>query len=159
MIGDAKWYTAAVSYYNMLSNDVYIMERGSEVGTKDSGVSITKTISWVGKVALIYASDYAYSSKECYKSVVLNDNDDNNVNDYGKEICNNSSWMPNTYIRLISPLINTSADALSRHSSGAVTSHYCVYLPSIYPSLYLKSTVEIISGDGTIDFPYELAIS
>ena len=158
MIGDAKWYTAAVSYYNMLSNDVYIMERGSEVGTKDSGVSITKTISWVGKVALIYASDYAYSSKECYKNVVLNDNN-NSINDYRAENCVNSSWMPKTYIRLISPLRATTSDALSKRSTGQMTSHYCVHLPAIYPSLYLKSTVEIISGDGTIDFPYELAIS
>ena len=67
--------------------------------------------------------------------------------------------MPKTYIRLISPLRATTSEALSKRSTGQMTSHYCVHLPDIYPSLYLKSTVEIISGDGTIDFPYELAIS
>ena len=160
MIDTVKWYTSVVAYFDKLAGGTYLMERGTEVGTKDVGISVTKTISWIGKVALPYASDYAYSSKSCYENVVLNNRDTGTTSDdYRSEECVNSSWFPKTYIRMISPFINTSNEALSKHSWGMVTSHYCVFLPNVYPTLYLKPVTKIISGDGSKLNPFELSIN
>ena len=64
MIGNVKWYTAASEWYNDASDldnittqESYTQERGDIEGITDIGISVTKTISWNGKVGLMYPSD------------------------------------------------------------------------------------------------------
>ena len=55
MIGDAKWYTAA-SENNTTTQESYTQERKSTT-TQFTSDGVTRTLSWVGKVGLMYPSD------------------------------------------------------------------------------------------------------
>ena len=56
MIGDAKWYIAAIEK-KLATSESYLQERGITVGTADTGITVNKTTNWTGKVGLMYPSD------------------------------------------------------------------------------------------------------
>ena len=130
------------------TEDMYAWERGTEVYNG-------RSISWNGKIALIYPSDnfYVYAlgvSDLCY---------------YGDSRCGNQnvSWIYN----------NDSTFGywlLSPYSGNGV---YSFYIPrggmllkgdtksqkrGIRPTLYLSSQVKIVSGDGSEQNPYQLSM-
>ena len=58
-IGDALWHTGAVS--DVTASNVYADERSDKKGTS---TSVIYTTTWVGKVGLIYPSDYGYAGTQ-----------------------------------------------------------------------------------------------
>ncbi len=88
MIGDAKWYTST-SNIGVETLDSYKNERGNMIGIADTGISITKTTSWIGKVGLMYPSDYGYASSGCRNGEQL-------LNYYNNDVCINTNWLYNT---------------------------------------------------------------
>ena len=151
MIGDAKYYLGggtwhSTTYYGTTS-EIYTWERGTIV---NSG----RSTNWIGKIGLMYPSDYAYTyalgvDNKCY--IDISDCDTSTPS---------SGWLYNGITEwLISPY-GTSNTAFSLFSSGAIFSRYDVgYVLDPRggrPTAYLLSSIQLDKGTGTEDDPYTL---
>ena len=160
MIGDAKWYTAAIygNNLNYTTSTLYGVERGSTVGVSDIGMTITKTISWTGKIGITYLSDYGYASDGCR-------NGEQTLSYYSNETCTSTNWMyDSTSMLWTISALRMSGQETGRYRVAYINSNGSVYGRSTYdavgikPTVYLKPEIEIISGDGTKDNPYNLSL-
>jgi len=89
-IDTVKWYLGATAY-QIDTPTAYKQERGTTVGYTDTGQTIIKTNTWIGKVGLPYESDYGYASSTCYKDgTVLYWT---NGVDYRQTKCTNTNWI------------------------------------------------------------------
>ena len=160
MIGDAKWYTAAIygNNLNYTTSTLYGVERGSTIGVSDIGMTITKTISWTGKIGITYLSDYGYASDGCR-------NGEQTLSYYSNETCTSTNWMyDSTSMLWTISALRMSGQETGRYRVAYINSNGSVYGRSTYdavgikPTVYLKPEIEIISGDGTKDNPYNLSL-
>ena len=148
--GDAYWPVSIVpSTSGLLPNDWYNLENNS-------------TIKWRGKIALMYASDYAYATsggvevdrENCLKSQPYMW-DLKHLHD-----CSENSWLnPQANQWLLSPASyngDTYTSAVTSRGGVVITGAFDPY--SIRPALYLKSNVQIVSGLGTKENPFELSL-
>ncbi len=118
--------------------------------------------TWEGKVGLMYASDYGFATRggdtntrdECLAQSLYEWSN----NDY--EDCKKNDWLyePSNSQWLLSPTAfgNNSADYMQK--SGFINNYYVNDIYNVRPVLYLKSDVKIVSGNGTKNNPYRLAI-
>ena len=109
--------------------------------------------TWVGKVGLIYASDYGYASTDtsCRSNMRSQTNSVYN--------CKNNNWLANnSWYWTLSPYSGSSPGVFNVSGDGAVNSTYAFHSNSVYPSVYLKSNIKIISGTGEKSNPYILSI-
>ena len=155
MIANSKYYLGGnKSASSITTIQMYQYER------KISGsnyFSINNPTSWVGKLALMYASDYGYASDNCETKLLYELNDD-----ASKDIraCNQTNWLYNikTYEWLLPHFVGDSR-AFFVGSTGYI---YINYIKSnqmaVRPTLYLKPNVQIMDGDGTSSNPYVLAL-
>ena len=125
------------------ANITYKQERGTShrINPPDG---IVRQDSWDGKVALMYASDYAYASTApaCRESI-------------NSEECKNNNWLfKSSYQWTLSPYSNGSTGVFLTSRSGNVICNDAAFAENIRPSLYLKSSVQIIGGEGTSASPY-----
>ncbi len=157
MIGEAKWYLGGTDSFDSESNGLashwYTYERGTTVY---SG----RPTSFIGKIGLIYLSDYGYatsggsttSREEClvtslYSWWRLSYSD-----------CNNNNWLKISSVRIwtITPYPVSSTQVF--------TFDTCVGHEEprsnnvVRPVLYLSSDVMITGGTGTSSDPYTLGI-
>ena len=162
MIDTVKWYTAAVPIgkVDYSPSEIYEVERGNVVGVTDVGGAITKTYNWIGKVGVIYPSDYAYTSKKCYNSNTY-------LSSYAD--CSSSSWLYDKVVDLwtITPVRYNGEDNgrirvvyadFDSDGDGNFYNRSAYDAIGIKPTVYLKPEIEIISGDGTKDNPYNLSL-
>ena len=158
MIGDTKYYLGGGgnnSNFNS-SVDFYSYERKIK-NTKSNEFYYDKNPnSWVGKLGLMYVSDYGYASDNCETKAL---NDYNNSNDL--RICNNTNWLFNLkkLEATVTQYSNTSTSIHYIADNGIVVSTYQASLAQtvVRPTLYLKSEVRIIDGEGTSTNPYILS--
>ena len=156
MIDNAKWYTGAGLITGTTSSQFYNQERGNITGPADVGITVTKTTSWIGKIGLMYPSDYGYASSECYKSEVFYQEDGA---DYRQELCTNTNWMYNaTQQWTLSPNSASVRHVCYIHSTGNVGNLYPGSVFGVRPTLYLLPSVKITSGNGTIENMYQLSL-
>ena len=92
MIEDAKWYTSS-SYFDNTASESYIEERKSTTTDFSNKDGVTRTTNWIGKIGLMYPSDYGYASRECFNDVVFYDGI--NLYDYRQEKCRSTNWLYN----------------------------------------------------------------
>ena len=155
MIGDTKYYLGGGgnnSNFNS-SVDFYSYERKIK-NTKSNEFYYDKNPnSWVGRLGLMYVSDYGYASDNCETKAL---NDYNNSNDL--RICNNTNWLFNLkkLEATITQYSNTSTSIHYIADNGIVVSTYQASLAQtvVRPTLYLKPNVQIMDGDGTSTNPY-----
>ena len=154
MIGDAKWYLGGSSTYNDVTPPMfYTRERGTTVYSGHS-------TSWIGKVGLMYPSDYGYATSggsstnrnSCLAKELYN------WDSSGYSDCKNNDWMYNGNIWqwTMSPRADRANAVFYVITSGYV---YYIGAASTYagrPVVYLKSTIKVISGSGTTSSPYIL---
>ena len=157
MIGDTLWYLGGTSNYtsstNGLTSHFYSYERGTTVY---SG----RDTSWVGKVGLMYPSDYGYATsggsttdrnaclnKELYKW------DSSDFSD-----CKNNDWIFNSSSQwTITPHTSFSyrvfyvSSAVCLRSNLVTNARY-----GVRPVVFLKSNIKIVDGDGSSSNPYIL---
>ena len=144
---------------DITSKELYMLEK-QEVKYQDSFSSI-----WTGKIDIISASDFSYasSSSGCRASVFATSSDNGT--------CLSNNWMLNTnsayaYGYTMTPLIGKYIDAsgllMFLFGDSGFEYFYCHYgaytSAHICPALYLKSTVKIISGDGSEKNPFFISI-
>ena len=151
MIGDAKYY---LGYGGSTKDSYYKSERNSIKNIKTNS-----PISWIGKIGLMYASDYGYAitSGVCDRELDALDPD-----------CIQHNWIysdDNTTMWLINPMGENSADSFCAAivnggipSQGKVIQEVKNYSYFVVPTLYLNSLVKIIGGSGTSTNPYTLGL-
>ena len=136
---------------------MYDKERVS--GTVITGVTPTRTLTWTGKVAIPYPSDYGYAAdlSLCQQ----------NLYGYDNSTCTANNWMKNilgtdSYGWLLTPYSDNAYYAWIVRSSGRVYGNYGssnAYLAAgVAPVLSLNSELGIRSGSGTSSSPYQLAV-
>ena len=151
MILSSTWNLGGSNSVAIYSDALYQAERGTTIC---SGCSFDTTTT--ANIALIYASDYSYAAE--FGADYCN----STVGSYTDTTCANNNWMKPIFTSTSWVLNNNSA--LQRivwniTSTGAVSAgnvNNVVAAYDIIPTLYLKPTTTILTGDGTISNPYQL---
>ena len=159
MIENAIWYLGGASSYlsedSGLTSHFYSYERGTFVLTG-------RNTSWIGKVGLLYPSDYGYATSggsttdrnTCLNKAVYNWQSDDDYSD-----CYNNDWLYNSSKQwAITPHGGLSSNVFYLHMSGYLYSIDAFYNFEIRPVVYLKSNIKIIGGNGTKNNPYTLSV-
>ena len=106
--------------------------------------------SWIGKIALPYASDYGYAAdlNLCQKTLYS----------YDDSTCKNNDWMYfNIGQWLLTPYSGDSNDVWDANASSIVARNFSFSAVSVRPSLFLEDSVKINETDtGTESNPYQL---
>ena len=152
LIGEATWYTGGVPYSGnstVTLADAYAGERGEQGKMCSSGTfctdNVERTYTWIGKVGLIYPSDYGYASG--------NSNCATNMRTEGN--CD-SNWM-SSYGWTNSPAPNSGGANVVWYAPGAFVRYFNAYSANgVRPSVYLISDIQI-KGSGTTSDPYVFA--
>lgn len=153
MIADSLWYLGGVPISNYTppysAKTYYEIEKG--VATFNS----TYSVNYIGKIGLIYPSDYLYTYAYGVDEICYNDGSKCNTNSSANP---NSGWIFN----------GTNQWTITSYSKDSYL--MVVLYPSILmlggrgrggnfnvrPSLYLKPSVKIVGGNGEKDNPYQL---
>ena len=158
LIDEVVWYTGASIPEEVSLSTQYSNERGNTTGkTCTSGTecndTVTRTTKWVGKVGLIYPSDYAYASED----TVCANNLGYTGEAQGEYPCNNKNWLSTVgsewTITPDSSQYKNYNYAESIDNRGFVTKSFTGLADGVRPSLYLTSGI-LISGEGTVENPY-----
>ena len=152
MIDNTLWYLGGIRDYlnggTGFLNDIYSKERGLEVYNG-------RKTSWIGKIGLIYPSDYGYAAsgnEETDRNACLNSDTFTWVNN----ACSNSDWL---FISKEQWTITPSLDAYNVFiilGYGPVGSFGASNQYEVKPVTFVKSTVKIVDGDGSSVNPYIL---
>ena len=152
MIAETTYYTRGHNSSSIFVGAMYDKERVS--GTVVSATP-TRTLTWTGKVAVAYPSDYGYAAdlSLCQKQ----------LGSYNDATCTANNWMksilaPN-YGWLLTPNSGFANYAWSVRSSGYVSySFTACNANGVAPVLSLTSELDIGSGTGTSSSPYQLSV-
>jgi len=200
LVDDSKFYLGGVrSDTNVYEDtppiygnpeDMYFWERGLEVFNpinfsecfnqeSDNGRCVKRSTYWIGKIALLYPSDFYYIFANKVDDICYGDPHFCNSNNYyeyidpiahgygrktrnaGKPTLNwiyrNSNISNNIW--LLSASSNYPTSIFYVKNDGSLPFASCNSKFSILPTLYLSSSVKIIDGDGSINNPYKLSNS
>lgn len=170
IIDEIKWNTGSngtiYASDNISVEDYYTLERSNQTGKNCSGSNcndtVERTTTWIGKIGLMYPSDYAYSTKGgltntrniCLINKLYNWNNPE-IND-----CKNNSWLYKSGALTMTPL--SISNISSAHSAAILEEGNVGWTAAtpyeVYPVIYLKQDIKIISGKGTKANPYILNI-
>ena len=152
MIAETTYYTRGHNTSSIYVDAMYDKERVS--GTVVSATP-TRTLTWTGKVAVAYPSDYGYAAdlSLCQKQ----------LGSYNDATCTANNWMKNiiapNYGWLLTPNSGYAYYAWDVNSSGRVNYSDNAYFASgVAPVLSLISELDIGSGSGTSSLPYQLSV-
>ena len=154
MIGNTLWNLGGTnSYTTALASHFYNYERGTTVY---SGNPTT----WVGKIALMYPSDYGYATSggtttnraSCLAKELYNW-DSSSYSD-----CKNNDYLydSSNYQWTLTSRTGHSGSVFLVRSTGYVDSSDAAASRASRPVLYLSSNVTIVGGNGTSSSPYVL---
>lgn len=169
MIDTITWNTGSsgtLSYKSINTNMSYSLERSNNTGKICiSGLScndsVERTTNWKGQVGLIYPSDYGYATSggsTATRETCLNKELRNWYNSTVSD-CKNNDWLYDNYQWILNPQAssNDAYGALSVSTDGAMYGNLARNSYAVFPTLYLKSNIKLVSGNGTEDSPYELS--
>ena len=159
LIGDAVWNLGGTASYTSASNGLPSHFYGYERGTT---VYSGRPTYWVGKIGLMYPSDYGYATSggsttnraSCLAKEMYNW-DSSSYSD-----CKNNDYLYNSSYRwTITPYSSNSNIVFHVYATGYVSFHCYASnsINSVSPVLYLKSTVQITGGEGTSENPFTLS--
>ncbi len=142
MIQQVTWKLGGYSSQSATAASFYSYERGTTVY---SGRPTTAT----GYIGLMYPSDYGYSvlSSSCARTTKLGS--------YNSSSCGGQSWLlKNGYEWTMTPRSSASIYVFLVNSSARLYDYDAYYGHAVRPTAYLKSSVYIVSGDGSEANPY-----
>ena len=151
MIGNTKYYLGSYNKTAIQKDVMYQYERKIQNTTSDKFYYGTNPNSWVGKLGLMYASDYGYAvSDECTQTLY----------NYYNAICKNNNWLFKVNSEWILPPSANASSSASGVFSGGIVSMSVVnnFQYGVRPVLYLTSSAKITGGNGTIGSPYTLGL-
>ena len=156
LIAETTYYTRGHNDPEIYVDAMYDKERVS--GTVITGVTPTRTLTWTGKIAIPYPSDYGYAADLSLCQQTLGN--------YYDSTCTANNWMK-------SIITNNSANygwLLTPNSGNANSAWYVAmfgdvihdnpahYANGVAPVLSLTSELDIGSGSGTSSSPYQLSV-
>ena len=118
-----------------------------------------RDLTWDGKIALVYPSDYGYA--------VDFNNCSQTLYNYNLIYCLKNNWMYNIITNngnnvgwVLTPISNDGVSVWHVNSEGYMRNLHSSYLDSgVIPTLYLKQNIDISGGNGNSSSPYQLKIS
>ena len=138
---------------------MYEKERGITTVSNPSD-GITRTTTWIGKIALAYPSDYGYATdlSKCSRRLY---NYDSSTDSYA---CRTNDWMYPIITNsvkncgwLLTPNSGSADSAFFVETLGNASYRRLVYFAAwVVPVLYLGSDQDIVAGDGSQSNPYKL---
>ncbi len=155
-IVDVKYYLAGTNpnsnseYADYDGNDFYELERNSEIYGNNS-------IYWYGKIGLIYPSDYVYTfaygvNDECFNRN-FSCSGKNSYTYFFRMPYNSSDWY-----WTLTPATNVSYSNIYVHSYGYLYGAYYSWGEgSVWPTLYIDSSLLVLNGNGSYNNPYILS--
>ena len=162
MISESVWNIGGNTYNNPSSApyglpllDQYNKERGTIVYQN------SRPTEWIGKVGLIYASDYGFSStnSECRENLragIVYDSTKEQT-DYTNIKCKLDNWLQkSSWYWTLSPYSGYSTYVFDVDEYGAVSSGGAFNSNGVWPVVFLKFDVKIISGNGEKTNPYKI---
>ena len=145
-LGGINYNTERESY----ANQYYSLERGSTVIPNPSD-GISRTLSWTGKVGLIYPSDYGYATDftKCT----------NTLYNYDSVECKTNDWLftKHSYWTMSLNLSRSWYGVVDVRSDGSVLGNAESYNNGVHPVLTLASEALAESGNGSKETPYVVA--
>ena len=153
MIAETTYYTRGYNDSGIYVDEMYDKERVS--GTVYDS---TRKISWTGKVAIPYPSDYGYAADLSLCQKTLYDYDDSTctANNWMKNIVTNNGavvgWLLTPYSGAAHRVWHVGSDSIVRYDYLAPDA------AGVVPVLSLNSELDIGSGSGTSSSPYQLSV-
>ena len=162
MIGNTKYYLGGknVTYNNGYADtplQFYSYERKIQNTTSNEFYNGTNPNSWVGKLGLMYLSDYGYASSNCENKKIYDSNSSSN----DIRACNGTNWLYNIKANewLLPQVASYSYYAFIVNSDGYAHNSFVLdYQFAVRPVLYLISSAQITGGNGTSSSPYTLGL-
>ena len=149
MISSANFYLGGYNKGLTIEKDVmYQYERKTSGSTYYYGTNPT---FWVGKVALMYVSDYGYAASEkCSQTLYY----------YNDTTCTNNNWLFGKNSKwVLAHYAESSSSVYFVSKTGGVGGNIVYVIDSgVHPTLYLTSSVKITGGTGTSSDPYTLGL-
>ena len=148
LIQSSIWYLGGLDKVDYYSNQLYALERGTEVWNNTKACpsvcndTVVRTTEWTGKVALPYPSDYGYAEdfNGCDKTFNLFDD----------STCMDNNWLTDSLVyRTISPMSNSPHRTVITFASDSSMSS-----DRIRPTFYLIENTVLESGTGTSNDPF-----
>ncbi len=163
MISESVWNIGGNTYsnpnippYGLPSLGQYNAERGTITYQNN------RPTTWTGKVGLVYASDYGYATRlgECRENLRAGVTYDKAKDSWSwKGKCSTDNWLfKSVFYWTLSPYSGSEHDVLRVNWDGAVGDDAAYFCRNVFPSLYLKSNINIISGNGSKSNPYKLSL-
>lgn len=152
MIDSTLWYLGNGNEHSYVDVQYVAERQGVDFACTDEGCindEVQRTSNWIGKVGLIYASDFGYATdlNVCNRYLSL----------YVYNECADTNWL-NDYTQWTISIRNRNGLFASSLISSQGLS-LSVYKPLfVRPAIYLKSDVIILTGDGTENNPYVLSL-
>ena len=148
-IEEVTWYLKGYKTNSYSKQNFYLCERGLSTDTTNcmsanSGIYDASTTS---KIGLMYASDYLYASS--YFA-------DSNTTTASSQYYGNKNWLYKGFEWTITPRADSASYAFYVGIYGYVDNNSAYLGSGVRPTFYLKSTIGISGGAGTIDNPYTL---
>ena len=142
MIESVVWNLGGTSSTSATAEVFYNAERGTTVY---SG----RPTEWTGKVGLMYPSDYGYAvlASSCARTT--------NLGRYNTTACAGNNWLKSDSIQwTLTPRSSNSGYVFYVDSIGNLNGSIANRGNGARPSIYLKSHIAVMGGDGSRDFPY-----
>ena len=157
VIEEVIWNLGGGEYRSATPNTLYTLEKGAEVFEGHATI-------WKGKIGLMYASDYGYatsgSSKES-RIECLNQKLSNFDYCRGSSYCikNDYLYKYGFYQWILAPAVNSDNFVYRVYSDGTISSYAAPSEGIVRPALFLKSSITIKDGNGSLEEPYQLNLS
>ena len=148
-IQEVTWYLKGYESNNYSKQNFYLCERGLSTDTTNcmSGNSGAYDATTTANIGLMYVSDYLYASSYFV---------DTSTTTASSYYYGNKNWLFKGIEWTITPYATNASYAFSVTGVGFVNRNNADYGYGVRPTFYLKSTIGISKGSGTIDNPYTL---
>jgi len=150
LISEHNWNLGGGTDNVIYVDTAYSTERSGLVN-KNPADGVTRTTTWLGRIALPYPSDYGYAAdlSICKKT----------LDSYNDSLCTENNWMAtvvgSTYARTLSIVSSKNSYIWAANLSKAIGIGGTVNADAgIIPTLYLKSDIIINGGNGSSEQPY-----
>ena len=159
LVEDAVWNLGGVSYYGDATNGLASHFYGYERGTT---LCADYPTYWIGKIGLMYPSDYGYATsggattnrEYCLAYQLIN------WNNSSYSDCKNNDYLYDQISTQWTITSNAGAcgSAFRIFETGAVNTGLIPWGHYVRPVVFLNSMVQITSGTGTIEDPFEIGL-